>query len=307
MGSPFSPLSPQADATRTLIVITLVLAGTIALVVTGLVTYAMIRYRDRGTGAEPRRSGGNRKIEIAYTIIPLAIELGLFLLTVRTMHRVEQQDPNHAPDLVIVAHQWWWELHYPDANVVSANEIHLPAGKALWVELKSADVIHELWVLQLGPKMDAIPGMPNHLFLEADTPGQYLGTCSQYCGAGHAWMRLLIVVQTPHDFAAWEQGQSQLPTSPTGSAAHGRQIFEARTCIQCHAIDGVSMTGDVGPNLTHFASRSTLGAGVADNTAEELRSWLRNPQAMKPGCYMPNMRLTEAEITELTAYLGSLK
>jgi len=307
MGTPLSPVSPQADALRTLILVTVALAGFIGLLVTGLVTYAVIRYRDRGTGAEPRQSGGNRKIEIAYTLIPLGIQCGLFSLTVVTMHRAEPTTTNRPPDLVIVAHQWWWELNYPGAHVVTANEIHLPAGKAMLVELRSADVIHELWVPQMAPKMDAVPGMPNHLVLEADRPGEYLGDCAEYCGAGHAWMQLRVDVQTPQDFEAWERGQSRPPSLATGLAERGRDIFQSRTCIECHAIDGLGSRGNVGPDLTHFASRATLGAGVADNTPEELDRWLNDPQSLKPGCYMPRMRLTPTEVVDLMAYLEGLR
>jgi cytochrome c oxidase subunit 2 len=307
MGSPFSAFSPQADALRMLILVTIALVTVIALLVTGLVIYAIIRYRDRGTGLEPRQSGGSRKIEIAYTLIPLGIQCGLFSLTVLTMHRAEPPEPDRAPDLVIIAHQWWWELHYPGAGVVTANEIHLPAGKATLIELRSADVIHELWIPQLGPKMDAVPGMPNHLLLQADEVGEYLGDCAEYCGAGHAWMRLRVVVQSPADFEAWEHQQAMPAVALDELSQRGRQIFQTQTCIQCHAMQGVSETGDIGPDLTHFGSRATLGAGVADNTPEELGLWLNDPQSIKPGCYMPKMRLTPTQVTDLTTYLEALK
>jgi cytochrome c oxidase subunit 2 len=155
--------------------------------------------------------------------------------------------------------------------------------------------------------MDAVPGKPNHLLLEPDRVGEYLGDCAEYCGAGHAWMRLRIVVQSPADFEAWEHQQAMPPAKAVGSAQQGRQFFQMQTCIQCHTIEGVSEIGDVGPNLTHFGSRATLGAGVADNTPEELRLWLNDPQSIKPGCYMPRMRLTPTQITDLTAYLEALK
>jgi cytochrome c oxidase subunit 2 len=308
MGTPLSPISPQGNALRMLILVTIALVGVIGLVVTGLVAYAVIRYRDReqGEGAEPRQTGGIRRVEIAYTIIPLGIQCGLFMLTVVTMHRAEPSTQGRSPDLVIVAHQWWWELHYPGANVVTANEIHLPAGREVLAELRSADVIHEVWVPQLGPKMDTVPGMPNHLLLQAERPGEYLGDCAEFCGAGHAWMRLRVIVQTPADFAAWESRQAQSPAPQTGSALRGRAVFQARTCVKCHAVQGLCDAA-IGPDLTHFASRATLGAGVADNTAAELSRWLSDPQAIKPGCHMPNMRLTRSELADVSAYLEGLK
>ena len=290
-----------------LILVVVVLASVIGMLVTGLVAYAVIRYRDRGTGVEPRQTGGNRKVEISYTLIPLAIQVGLFALTAMAMRRAEPSVADRAPDLVIVAHQWWWELHYLGANVVTANEIHLPAGRPILVELRSADVIHEVWVPQLGPKMDTVPGKPNHLMMEADQPGEYVGDCAEYCGAGHAWMRLRVVVQSGQDFAEWERRQAGPPSTATGPAERGRATFQARTCVQCHSIQGLSETGNIGPDLTHFASRATLGAGVADNTPTELGRWLNDPQALKPGCYMPRMRLTPNELTDLMAYLEGLR
>lgn len=307
MRTPFSPVSPQADALRTLIVVTVTLACVIALLVSGLVIYAIVRYRDRGTGIEPKQTGGNRRVEITYTVIPLGIQCGLFIFTAITMRHALPAETTRSPDLVIVAHQWWWELHYPGGNVVTANEIHLPAGKPFVAELRSADVIHEVWFPQLGPKMDTVPGKPNHLILQADHPGDYLGDCAEYCGPGHAWMRLRAVVQTPAEFDQWEHQQAQVPPQMSGAAARGREIFQRRTCSQCHAIAGLMPQGTVGPDLTHFGSRATLGAGVLENTPAELARWLADPQAIKPGCYMPRMRLTQEEITDLTAYLEALR
>ena len=307
MGTPFSPVSPQAFAVRTLILVTVGLCSVIGLVVTTLVAYAVIRYRDRGTGAEPRQTGGNRKVEIAYTVIPLGIQVGLFTMTVITMRHAEPPVPSRTPDLVVVAHQWWWELHYPGAGITTANEIHLPAGREILMELRSDDVIHELWIPRMGPKMDAVPGLSNHLIFEGDHPAIYLGNCAEYCGAGHAWMRLRVVVQAPGDFAAWEEQMTRAPAAMAGEGLRGREFFESHTCVDCHSIEGLGSTANVGPDLTHFASRATLGAGVAENTPKELALWLEDPQAMKPGCHMPRMQLTAEDISELTAYLEALR
>ncbi|HTW93209.1 MAG TPA: cytochrome c oxidase subunit II [Tepidisphaeraceae bacterium] len=307
IGTPLSPVSPQAFAVRTLIIVTVSLCAAIGLLVTALVLYAVVRYRDRGDGAQPRQTGGNRKVELAYTLIPLGIQAGLFSFTVMTMRAAEPPVYNGRPDLVIVAHQWWWELHYPGAGIVSANEIHLPAGRQVLTALQSADVIHELWIPRMGPKMDAVPGLDNRLRLEANQPAVYLGNCAEFCGVGHAWMRLRVVVQSPADFAAWERQMSQPPPPMFGEAKLGREFFQTHTCIQCHTIEGLGPPQDVGPDLTHFASRATLGAGAAPNTPEELGRWLNNPQSIKPGCYMPHMQLSSSEIKELTAYLEALK
>lgn len=213
-----------------------------------------------------------------------------------------------APDLVIVARQWWWEIRYTKSGVVTANEIHIPAGERILARIESADVIHNFWVPQLGRKMDAIPGHPNQMWLQADTPGIYEGTCSEYCGAQHAWMRIRVVAQTPSAFATWQQAQQQVPALPgSGDAGHGARLFQSMTCANCHAIAGTGADATVGPNLTHVGSRATLGAGVLENTPDNLAKWLASPQAVKPGNHMPNLKLTDTEISALVAYLESLQ
>ena len=248
-------------------------------------------------------------MEIGWTVAPAVL---LIVLAVLTLYTMRISDPSvqsqEQPDLVIVGHQWWWEVRYPKAGVVTANEIHLPAGQRLLTRIESADVIHSFWVPALGRKMDAIPGHPNHLYIQADTPGTYLGTCAEYCGAQHAWMRIRVIVQTPKDFQAWLQQQAAVPATPTsGQAAQGAQLFQDLTCRNCHSIAGTSAHGTFAPDLTHLTDRQTIGAGVLDNTPANLALWLTNPQAIKPGSYMPNLNLSSDQVMSLVAYLESLK
>jgi cytochrome c oxidase subunit 2 len=303
--SALAPDSPQAQAIRALMIGVIIMASVIALIVTGLVAWTLIRFADRG-GQVPAQSDGNRTVEIIYTVIPLCMMATLFVCTVITMGRAEPQ--THSPlGLQIIAHQWWWELRYPAAHVISANEIHLPAREPIETELSSSDVIHELWIPQLGPKMDAVPGQINRLVLRGDTPGIYLGQCAEFCGAAHALMRVRVIVQPRAEFDAWEASQRELPKPMQGIAAQGRDVFMSHSCVQCHAVDGTTAQGNAGPNLTHFASRATLASCIIDNTPTNLRRWLANPGAIKPGCYMPNMRLTNEQIEQTAAYLESLK
>ena len=298
----FNPTSSQAQAITNLFVLTLILGTVILILVTGLVLYASFRYRGRPGEEEPKPNFGNRKLEIGWTVAPAVL---LIVLAVLTLYTMRISDPSvqsqEQPDLVIVGHQWWWEVRYPKAGVVTANEIHLPAGQRLLTRIESADVIHSFWVPALGRKMDAIPGHPNHLYIQADTPGTYLGTCAEYCGAEHAWMRIRVLVQTPADFETWQQDQLKLPQIPTtGLAAQGKQVFQEKTCIVCH-------TQEIGPDLTHLGSRETLAAGVLTNTPDNLAKWLKNPQAVKPGSHMPNFNLSDSEIQALVAYLEASK
>jgi cytochrome c oxidase subunit 2 len=303
--SALSPATPQAQAISRLLIAVIVMASAIAALVTGLVVWAMVRYRDRG-GPAPVQSEGKKSIEIAYTVIPLAMMIALFVGTVATMGLAEPQ-PAKTPTLVIIAHQWWWEVRYPDAHVVTANEIHLPAGVAMQLALESGDVIHELWIPQLGPKMDAVPGQTNRMVLEGTTLGTYLGFCAEFCGACHAQMRCRVIVESPQDFAVWEASQQQLPVGVSGEAEQGRALFLSSSCMQCHAVEGTAAVGSAGPDLTHFASRGILAAGALENTPENLRRWLADPQAIKPGCHMPNMKLSTPQIEEVARYLESLK
>jgi cytochrome c oxidase subunit 2 len=301
------PKSPQALTMSNLFNISLVISGIILLLITGLVIYSAVRFRAKPGDGEPRQHSGFTPLEIGWTAGPLVI---VSVLTVLTIDGVGKAIPNETknPDLIVVGHQWWWEIRYPQSVITTANEIHLPAGKKMLAQLESADVIHDLWIPDLGPKMDLNPGYQNYLWLEADNPGTYLGACSEYCGAEHAWMLIKVIVQPTDEYNAWLSGQSKAQTVPTsGPQAQGWQTFQQKTCISCHAINGTPAQAVAGPNLTHFGSRQTLGAGVLTNTPENLTKWLQDPQKVKPGIYMPNVQLNQQELTSLVNYLESLK
>jgi cytochrome c oxidase subunit II len=306
--SPFNPDSPQAQAIANLFVGSLVIAGFIFAIVTGLVFYNVYRYRSRPGMGEPRQVAGHLRLEIAWTILPALLLVGMFGWAVGTMRAADPPIGDRQPDLVVTGLQWWWHVEYPQSGVVTANEIHIPVGQRLLVRLESADVIHDFWVPQLGPKRDAVPGHPNHIWIEADTPGTYLGACAEYCGEQHAWMRLRVIAQPQAEFDAWQQQQRQAPAAPTGGdAAAGALVFQQHTCVNCHTISGTGARADAGPDLSHVASRQTLGAGVLANTPDNLIRWLADPQAVKPGNHMPSLRLTEADLRALVAYLETLR
>jgi cytochrome c oxidase subunit 2 len=306
IGSTFDPHSPEALAISSLFGQTLVVCGVIGAVVTALVVTCVVRFRAGKQPAEPAQTHGNRKLEITWTLIPFAIVLGLFALTA---HAMAASDPpaDREPDIVVVGHQWWWEARYA-SGAVTANEIHVPVGKDLLLRIESADVIHDFWVPQLGRKVDAIPGHPSTIWIQADAPGTYLGACAEFCGAEHAWMRIVVVADSPADFATWDAHQREPAdqTVITSDEARGEKAFRTKTCINCHAVRGV---GDalVAPDLTHLADRKTLGAGVLTNDPVSLARWLREPQVVKPASHMPDLNLTEPEIADLTAYLDTLR
>jgi len=309
----FDPVSPQARAVFDLSVISGVIFLAIFAVVAGIIVYAFMRFRWREGEPDPKQLAGNKTVELVWTGIPLLIVILLFTLTARTMN-VSYPAPTSTPDLIVVGHQWWWEALYPKSSaglqpmVITANEIHIPTGKALCVRLDATDVLHEFWVPELTRKMTTVPGHTNYIWLEADRPGTYAGVCSEFCGTQHAWMRFLVVAEEPAKFEEWQKAQLQSAKLPqAGDAAAGMALFQQMSCINCHAISGSPAQARVAPDLTHFASRRQLGAGILENTPENLRLWLQNPQLVKPGALMPDFKFTDEQVRELVAYIETLK
>lgn len=209
-------------------------------------------------------------------------------------------------------HQWWWEVRYNDVDAsnifTTANEIHIPVGVPVVFSLRSTDVIHSFWVPNLSGKKDLIPGKINTIWLQADKPGVYRGQCAEYCGLQHAKMALWVVAEPQEQFNAWRQNQTQTSIPPmSDSQKRGQQVFLSATCVMCHAINGTPAGSNIGPNLTHVASRNMIGAATMTNTREHLAQWIKDSQQFKPGNRMPQHNLAEADLQALLDYLQSLK
>jgi cytochrome c oxidase subunit 2 len=302
----FAPEAPGTHAIVGLWAFSLVVFTLIFAVVVSIIVYSLMRFRWREGEPDPEQVPGNKKVEIIWTVIPFLIVMVLFGLTVRTMG-LSDPPPAPEPDLIVIGHQWWWEAQYPKSGVITANEIHIPVGKALSVRLDAADVLHEFWVPELARKMTTVPGHPNHIWVEADKAGTYLGVCSEFCGTEHAWMRFLVIADPPEKFAEWEKAQLAPAASPTGEAAKGLALFQQMSCMNCHAINGTTANARVAPDLTHFASRTQFGAGIVANTPENVRLWFQNPQQVKPGVLMPDFKFTDEQVKQLVAYFETLK
>jgi cytochrome c oxidase subunit 2 len=302
------PQSALARAIYDLGIVSGIILALISIIVTGGVVYAILHFRARAGEPDPKQIAGNRKVELTWTVIPFLIVLLLFVLTIQAMNRA---DPPPAPsaDLVVTGHQFWWQADYPASGVTTANEIHIPAGKALSVRLESKDVLHEFWVPKLTRKMTNVPGQPNHIWLQADKPGTYIGQCSEFCGTQHAWMRIVVVADEPAQFEQWQQTQLRPAQAPTNSATtKGLELFRTSTCINCHAINGVTGANSrVAPDLTHVASRRQLGAGILENTPANMHSWLKSPQHIKPGALMPDFSFSDEQLDQLSEYLSTLR
>jgi len=306
LASTFDAHSPEAHAIAGLFVETLLVCAAVGAIVVGLVGYCVVRFRAGRRPLEPAQTHGSMWLEIAWTLVPLAIVGGLFVRTAQVIGGSDLPQ-NREPDLVVTAHQWWWEARYA-TGAVGANEIHIPVGKVLWVRIESSDVVHDFWVPQLARKMDAVPGHPSFVSMEADAPGTYLGACAEYCGAEHAWMRIVVVAEPQSEFDAWERHQREPPPAPaTDAAMRGARDFATKTCVVCHAAGGPGEQPRVAPDLVHVAQRRTLGAGVLGNTPADLAHWLKDPQGVKPGSHMPDAQLTDAEVGDLVAYFETLR
>lgn len=311
----FDPASPQAESIRDLFVQVLFISAAIFAIVAGLICIALVKFRSQE--AVPAQDFGSHRREIAWIAGPVIIVIWIAAISIKLVLTVNALPPQYAKgeaasdaevDIFATGHQWWWEIEYAGSGIVSANEVHIPVGKKLRVKLQSDDVIHSFWVPQLSRKMDAIPGHENYIWLEADTAGVYQGRCAEYCGTQHAWMNFQVIAHNPEDFAAWQKQEEKVAQAPTtGNAAKGAELFMKLTCSQCHAISGTDAKEDFAPNLTHLAGRREIGAGAITYSPENLRTWLANPQAIKPGCKMPNFKLSDEHLDQLVAYLETLR
>jgi cytochrome c oxidase subunit 2 len=302
------PQSPQARAIYDLGIVSTIVFVLIFVAVAGAIAYAIFRFRWRAGEPEPKQFAGSKNVEIIWTVVPFLIVVFLFVMTLRGMNRADPP-PAPSPDLVVTGHQFWWQAEYPASGAVTANEIHIPVGTPLSVRLDSKDVLHEFWVPKLARKMSTVPGQPNHIWLQADKPGTYIGQCSEFCGIQHAWMRIVVVAEESSKFEEWQRAQLQPALAATSdAAAKGLALFRTSTCINCHAIRGVpGANASVAPDLTHVASRRQLGSGILENTPANMRRWLKNPQHIKPGVLMPDFNFTEEELDQLGEYLNTLR
>lgn len=310
----FAPASTPAHTVVGLSYFVLAITAIIFVVVGGLLIYAVIKFRKRANddGREPAQVYGSTQIELAWTIIPILIVVVLFLATARVIHAIQDApQPASAVEVTVIGHQYWWEFRYPKLGIVTANEMHIPVSdpthpRPAFLQLLSADTDHSFWVPELAGKTDLVPNHPNRMWMDPQRTGIFLGQCAQYCGTQHAKMLLRVSVDSPDDFAAWVRVQQQTAMNDQKVAA-GRHAFESAACINCHTVSGTSANGRFGPDLTHLMARATIAAGAAQNTPENLRLWIQNPDAIKPGSLMPAMKLNDADLGAVVSYMETLR
>jgi len=295
-----------------------VLVGAIALAifagVSGAIVVFTVRYRDPGPTAADRsgvpQTHGDRRLELLWTAAPLVVLAIVFAASLQTLAQVGRGatfGSKEAPVVIrAIGHQWWFDFAYADGWSVP-NEVHIPLGVPVEFRVTSMDVIHDLWIPELGVKTDIIPGRENVLRVYTTRAGTYDGVCAEFCGLEHAWMRFRVVAEPRPAYDRWIAGQAAARSAPAGLAAQGERVFLANVCVSCHAIRGTAAAADIGPELTHLASRAKLAGGVLPNDPVALRAWLDDPQRYKPGSFMPKVRLSATDLDAVVAYLAALR
>ncbi len=310
----FKPMASPALSEYNIARLTLAITAAIFVVVAGLIVYTIAKFRlkpGQDFHQEPPQVYGSNQIEAAWTVIPILIVFVLIGVSARVIAGVENASPPKSTlKIRVIGHQWWWEVRYPDYGVTTANEVHMVAGQegqvANYLELESADVIHSFWIPQLSGKTDLIPNRANYMWMDPHEPGVYLGNCAEYCGTQHANMLLRVIAQTPQEFHAWAANEKK-PVVGNAEGSSGKATFESLSCVNCHNVAGTPAAGKFGPDLTHLMTRKTIAAGVLENTPENLRRWVNDPQGVKQGSFMPSLKLTDQELTQVVSYLETLK
>lgn len=306
---PQSVLDPKGAAAEAIAQASWIMFAGAAAILTLVMALALLALYRR---PEPRRAVSETFMIVAGGVALPVVALSALLAYGVVLTGKLRADPQaQALHIDVVAHQFWWEVRYAseagDAPVATANELRIPAGRQIVLSLSSTDVIHSFWVPSLAGKIDVIPGRTTRMTLVANQPGTFRGQCAEFCGAQHARMAVLVIASTPEDFDRW-LARLRTPARVAAAAAPGREAFLAHECVECHTIRGVASAGRIGPDLTHVASRSWLGAGTLENSPANLRRWIGNAQALKPGSAMPSFaHLDAATLDALAAYLASLE
>jgi cytochrome c oxidase subunit 2 len=376
--STINPVTDYGEVSHSLYIRVFWWTMIILAVVWALMAYILIRFRERPGQEKPKQIHGHMGLEIAWTIAPAIIVVAIVIPTIQGVFQVQRPPEEDALVVEVTGKRYWWDFHFPELGVTTANELHLPVGRPVSLRLESGDVIHSFWVPQLGGKRDVNPvvAVPegeepkrNWMHFTIKEAGVFWGQCAEFCGEAHSLMGIRVVAESEEDFQAWvEEWRTPAPTAnapegigasaaelasgeaeaggaeavdvtPGGAAgagarfaevsqaedplvARGRQVFfRETTCVLCHAIQGTVAPGIIGPNLTRIGGRSTIAAGMLENTPENLALWIRDPLAVKPGAQMPGAEygatiagvqypatnLNVEQIEALAAYLSSMR
>jgi cytochrome c oxidase subunit II len=343
---PQTTLLPRGDFARIaddLLDTTVKWALLVFVLVEGVLLYAIFRFRGKPGDPEPNQTHGNTTVEIIWTVIPALILAAIAVPTVRAIFQTNATPVGDVLTIEVVGHQWWWEFRYPESNVTTANEIHVPVGRTVSLRMASADVIHSFWVPQFAAKRDVFANRESRMWFKAEVEGDYPAQCAEFCGIQHGRMAYRIKAQKPEEFDAWLAHMKTLGPKPAAGArtsggaasaeksvgvrtasqgasvqqpgaqqggrqdpqyAAGEKLFASKGCVACHSLQAVNAPkGMVGPNLANVGARSYIAAGTLKNTDANLARWIRDPQGVKKGVLMPNLGITEADAQALVAFL----
>lgn len=315
-GSTLNPAGPAAGHIAWLEWAVLITFCVVSLIMWVLLAWAATRRRGSlETHAPWDEGGGQTWIIIGGLIIPFLVLSVFFVLDIVSMNNFPVHDGDHHThaQIRVIAHQWWWEVQYigqpANKGFTTANEIHIPVGKPMEVELDAADVIHSFWVPTLHGKVDLIPGQRNYIRIQANSAGTYQGQCAEYCGEQHAHMLLLVVAQPDDEYEAWYSQQLNPAMQPMNAETlHGEEVFMASACALCHQIRGTEAHGTVAPDLTHLASRQRIAANSFANDKADLEAWVTHAQSLKPGAEMPDIAAFNGQdLRALVEFLQQLK
>ncbi|SMO75849.1 cytochrome c oxidase subunit II [Melghirimyces algeriensis] len=309
--SVFDPKGTAGEMNLDLIMTAIYIMTFVCAVVMIIFVYVLIRYRQKpGDNSIPKQVEGSMKLEMLWIIIPIILLAILAVPTLSTTFSLaETPNEKDALKVKVTAHQYWWEFEYPELGIKTAQELHIPVGKKVHFELTSDDVVHSFWVPELGGKQDLTPGQTNTMWLDAKEPGVYAGRCAELCGASHALMNFEVVAQEQEKFDQWVAKRQKPSSEPqTAEQEAGKKVF-SQNCMSCHAIDGTKLKtkGDKAPNLTGISERNKI-AGLLENNDKNMEKWLKHPDQIKPGTYMPSFDfLNKKDMNNLKAYLESLE
>ena len=309
--TPQTTLEPTTEAARTardLLMFVFWAMVVVFVIVEGALLYILIRFRRRSGDGLPAQTHGNTPLEISWSIAPAILVVVIVVLTVPAVFSNARAASPDALQVRAIGHQWWFEFDYPELGVVTANELHLPVDRDIELQLESDDVLHSFWVPSLRGKLDMVPGRANRFTIRPEETGTFLGQCAEFCGTAHALMKFTVVVESQEAFDAWAESQRADRAPPTSELAReGELLLTIGGCVACHTIRGTDAAGILGPDLTHMRGRAHIAAGILPNTEENMRRWLSDPQAEKPGNLMVIPELTDDQLDALVAYLEGLK
>jgi cytochrome c oxidase subunit 2 len=313
---PNDPQGPQARSIAELYWIMFVAAVIVLAIVDGALVYSGIRFRER-PGHVAKQFHGHNLLELTWTVVPTIMVVSFSVLSWQKLDFINNTRGDAQMVIQAQGAQWVWTFSYPhedrfkttEGYLQTSEELHVPVGMKVRIELSSKDVIHSFWVPSIGGKKDAVPGRATEVWIQADRPGTYKGQCLEFCGDGHADMLITLFAHPQSEYATWiSDAIKEVNRASAPETRRGRETFLSLACVGCHTVKGTIANGKIGPELTHVASKKSIAGGVLSPVNEEnLKKWIKNPPAVKPGTQMPNLGLSDDQINDIVQWLLTLK